>query len=493
MVVDVVVDGFSPNPSTSTATATSHAPTRRGWHAGPAGAAICLVLEGETERGLTMVEFGSLLLGIVVGVRSVTLLVTPPTERVQVFLDGRPLVELRAEPWQTDVDLGPEPMPHELEAVGYNHAGRITARAHQLVNLPRPSSEASGVLEWAPGTPSPSALLLSWNASRIARPPTVTAWLDGQELPVSDSRRVQLPPVDARTPHLVLATVAFMGGSPARVELAFGGDLQGQAASELTAVPIEPSKGAQLSPAALAGRITREGLPLSVVGVERGPSDVIVVVDWEATKTVTRPETLRVGAFDRLKAPLPGEDALTVLSPGPGYYRGSERVHASHAASEPIRPAKLLATGRGLATLAQIAPPPHGQKLASAVALAGVQAMARGRRRAVVLVLAEGPTLDPSVSPCGTWSYSPAAARRFLEALRVPLHVWSMTGPAPGPCTAEWGPVEDVSSRALLETANRRLQEALDRQRVVWLAGRHLPQQIVVADDLGLSGHPSTR
>lgn len=41
-----------------------------------------------------------------------------------------------------------------------------------------------------------------------------------------------------------------------------------------------------------------------------------------------------------------------------------------------------------------------------------------------------------------------------------------------------------------IATANRRLEETLDRQRIVWLAGRHLPQKIVIAGDLGCPGHP---
>jgi hypothetical protein len=61
---------------------------------------------------------------------------------------------------------------------------------------------------------------------------------------------------------------------------------------------------------------------------------------------------------------------------------------------------------------------PPSANLADAAAVAGLEAAASGSRRAVVLVLGEE-KLDRS-------RYSPAAVRRYLEAIRVPLFVWSL-------------------------------------------------------------------
>ena len=48
-----------------------------------------------------------------------------------------------------------------------------------------------------------------------------------------------------------------------------------------------------------------------------------------------------------------------------------------------------------------------------------------------------------------------------------------------------------VSSAPRLERAASRLQETLERQRIVWLTGIHLPQRVTLtpgADDLRLVG-----
>ena len=65
-------------------------------------------------------------------------------------------------------------------------------------------------------------------------------------------------------------------------------------------------------------------------------------------------------------------------------------------------------------------------------------------------------------------------------ALAVPLVGWSLTGPSPGPLTAAWGPADDVSSGRRLRKAYKKLHAMLEAQRIVWFAGRHLPQRITL-------------
>lgn len=118
-----------------------------------------------------------------------------------------------------------------------------------------------------------------------------------------------------------------------------------------------------------------------------------------------------------------------------------------------------------------------GQRLADAVAVAGVRAAAGGTPRAVVLLL--GPTAEDASGQ------QPSAVRRYLELLRVPLAVWSTSGVA-GQVTT-WHGVEDVSSRKRLRNAAERLEDLLDRQWVVWVDGHHLPSTITLEGAPGLS------
>ena len=107
--------------------------------------------------------------------------------------------------------------------------------------------------------------------------------------------------------------------------------------------------------------------------------------------------------------------------------------------------------------------------MVDAVAVAGLQAAAENYRRAVVLVLGrEGE--DES-------RYDPAAVRRYLESIHVPLFVWSLYGPE-SRAAKTWGGAEDVSTLYKLSKAVSRLRAELDAQRIVWLDGRHLPQAI---------------
>ena len=112
------------------------------------------------------------------------------------------------------------------------------------------------------------------------------------------------------------------------------------------------------------------------------------------------------------------------------------------------------------------------QRLADGVATAAVAAGAERRPRAVVLLTRpEAP--DRS-------RFSPTVVREYLRQLQVPLRVWSpeVKGVDPG-----WGKVQDVSTYNELFRAFRELRAALDRQVVVWVEGRHLPQRIEVRGD----------
>src|SRR5215212_644842 len=99
------------------------------------------------------------------------------------------------------------------------------------------------------------------------------------------------------------------------------------------------------------------------------------------------------------------------------------------------------------------------QRLADAVAVAGVQALGGAKRRAVVLVLGDEP--DES-------RHAPDVVRRYLQRIGVPLRVWSLVGVRPS-MKVTWGEVLDVSNPDRLRIATEDLRKLLNEQRIAWL------------------------
>ncbi len=115
----------------------------------------------------------------------------------------------------------------------------------------------------------------------------------------------------------------------------------------------------------------------------------------------------------------------------------------------------------------------HARRFADAVAVAGVSALSESRRRAVVLLLSSAP--DKS-------AHSPAAVRRYLERVGVPLFVWSAEGPRPD-LADSWGAVEDISTPAGIAAAVAKLNASLAAQRVVWIASDAISSLRIRADE----------
>jgi hypothetical protein len=115
--------------------------------------------------------------------------------------------------------------------------------------------------------------------------------------------------------------------------------------------------------------------------------------------------------------------------------------------------------------------PNNVPRFTDAVAVAGLNAMG-AHRRAVVLVLSQTP--DRS-------TMQPASVRRYLDAIGVPLFVWSPSGPRPD-LAQSWGDVDDVSSMKLIGAAVNRLRAALASQHVVWVASNPLDALHLEAD-----------
>ena len=230
--------------------------------------------------------------------------------------------------------------------------------------------------------------------------------------------------------------------------------------SERTAVPVRV-KGALPAAGKMAGWFRVRGEAVPVLGVEEGPAQVVVVGDAGARGKLLEIGRLAPGA----ELPLGKEDRVRVLSP---VFRSTSEPGMPSEVFDSAREASgslsfLLTEGLPLA-----APLPGRQRLADAVATAGLQAYASNAPRAVVLILGSNPE--------DTSRIKPEIAREYLAALRVPLFVWRVGEPA-----AAWGESASVASPEDLRAAMGRVREELRSQRIVWLEGRHLPQTIALS------------
>lgn len=420
------------------------------------------------------IAFTSLFLGLVLGTNHVGALVDGPVAAVDFELDGRSIGRAVRKPWSVPVDFGSDLFPHELVARARDAAGHETASVRQWLNLPRPDAEMSMVLE-KDSDGRPVGARLAWQSILGSTPLSMTVMFDGRRLEIGENRRVSLPPYDARKTHLVSAEVEFESGLRARSDVVLGGASGEEARSELTAIPVTVRTGRDLDAARdLEGCFEKRGRGLRVAAVEEeGPAQILIVRDRGSRETsralggsrwFVRQDAermfgdIRLGRKDRIRFVWPVarryedpsiasdlfESTPDLTSLDGGFYW--LLTHVSHTQG----------------SLPQ-------QRFADATAVAGLQAFASSRRRAVLLVL--GSIEDSS-------RLAPDTVRRYLEALRVPLFVWSIADPPARPDVARWGKFEDVGSIARFRKAARALRENLAAQRIVWIEGKHLPQEI---------------
>lgn len=416
-----------------------------------------------------MIAFATLFLGLVLGVQTVEVMTSDDVARVELLLDGRPLAALEGRPWRVEVDLGTELAPRTLEAAGYDGEGREIARTTQWLNVARPPAELEILLE--PGENGNGAVArLSWDSIAGATAPVVRATFDGAELPIADPRRIELPAHDPRQLHFLRVEAAFGDHLGTVAERVLGGTYADQLSAQLTAVAVHlTARGDLPAPAALNGWVTVDGEPAPVLAVDAGPADLIVVRDPSAQPildTMTAAGRGRSGGSAlRYVARLKGDQRVRFLSP---WARPVPREGYSMSLFEPSE--ELTPHDGGLCWLLTRVRPRHaaadGRRLADAVAAAGMMAAGGARPRAVLLVLGPEPS-DASALP-------PEAVRGYLEALRVPLVVWHVGG---ADATA-WGAEESVDSVASMERAVKSLRRLLERQRILWVEGVHLPQAI---------------
>lgn len=431
-----------------------------------------------------MISFVSLFVGFVVGIVHVQLMATAEVDRVELLLDGQVVAELR-EPFSRPVDLGCEPAPHELVAVAYDVRGRVLSSARQWVNRPRATADLSLLVDGG-GDSSPRTARLVWRALAGEVPRSVTVSFDGVVLPVTDPLRIELPEHDPAHVHLLRADIDFGRGVIASAEMIVGGPSRVEARSELSAIPLSLDEGAVLPETEdLAGWLEAGGLPLEIAAVEGGPVDVVVVGERSVQDTLK--QLGRRGRRSRRSRSTPPPEARATAPEAPTTVDADVRLRflwpvATIWTQSAMVANNFLATSSSDDARLDLAwlKARHGdwpdwsgasERLADAVAVAALTAAEGNRRRAVVLVLGPSAKDDSLVTP--------EEAARFLGRIGVPLHVWSI-GEAASPEASRWPTARTIASAADLDAAVRDLTAAAARQRIVWVEGSHVPQDVEV-------------
>lgn len=437
-----------------------------------------------------MIELISLFLGLVVGPQTVEVSVAAEVAKVEIRLDGALRAEIGGPPWVASCDFGPELAPHRLEAIAFDAVGRELGRAGQLVNVPREMAEATLALEPVVRG-EPRRARLSWRATEHREPIEIKVSFDGQPLEVGDPESIVLPTIDPENIHFLRVELTFTPTLQTQAELVIGGGFGEEVTQELTAVILTGTKRPP-RPEQMNGWLQARGKPLRVAAVERAPLDLFVLRE--------KSELLmgNMGNVGSLRQALVGGTPATrrrarsggslLVTPGSLTLKGesslrfvfpSTRTYADHNTLMEIIPVSLNVADTVRGDFLTIVAdyyfpfediPATEQRLADAVAVAGVRAAARGRPRAVILILA-GDSRDTS-------RRQPAEVRKFLAQLQVPLYVWAPLEQTDPQALTGWGEVEDISTDRNLRKAIHQLRERLDEQWVIWVEGGYLPTEI---------------
>jgi hypothetical protein len=423
------------------------------------------------ESGERMdIAFLTLFLGLSSGTVPVELSAGPEIAAIELQLDGKPVSRLTEPPWSTQLELGAELQPHDLVARALDVDDAEVGRVEQWINLPRPPAEVQVLLEPAKPGARPT-VRLTWRSLTNEAPTEVTLLLDGVRLHLDAEGRAGLPPSAKGMAHVLSAVVRF-AGIAARKDLVLGAEYGDAVATDLTGFAVRLDRGELPPPAKLRGWFSAAGQPLRVDTVESGPPHLIVVREVGAAARAAKAGwiTLPSTRFLLVKG-----SRVRLLGTLAQAFEGSGVRSELFEGSQELDPAELGVPG----LLARVVHDEEGSaRTADAVAVAGVQADLGSGPRAVLLLLAGEGAHDTS-------HYSGPGVRRFLAALHVPLYVWSL-GPAGAGVRDAWGAVEDVSTRHGIDHAFDQIKQDLERQRVVLVEGRHLPQSIAVEGGHGV-------
>lgn len=428
-----------------------------------------------------MIEFLTLFVGLVLGVQNVEVTVSGPVARVELRVNDELLAEIDGNPWVRQCDFGRELHPAILEAVAFDGDGRELGRAEQWINLPGQRADAE-IVAIRDAERRVIAARLTWSSPEFSQPKKIVVELDGRSLKVRRPYRIDLSEIPERRVHVLLAEFHFSTEVVIRRELVFGPEFEGGHDSGLTAVAVVLDDLEELPPVdAMQGWFTNDGIPLHVVATEVPDARVVVVRDPTAVKLLAemspeierRRKKARRDSTKERTLDVFGEDVeIFVLSPEPVQPPNRQTSAVLFPFSnKPTPGTKGILTATIGTTPASLMGGPL--MLSDAVAVAAVRAAEGNGRRAVILLLGQKRE-DGS-------RFVPEAARRYLDDLRVPLVAWDLSGPA-AEAPAGWGDLKTVENADDLVRQVRRLRYRLSEQRIVWLRGTHLPQQIELTD-----------
>jgi hypothetical protein len=395
---------------------------------------------------MPQVVFLSLFLGLITGMQSVVLQVDDAVKSVRIELRGREVARLDKTPWSARVDFGTTLTPGQLTAIAYDGGGKEIARTSQLINLSRPAAELDIVITREGKRPVQAELV---GRHRLHKDPqSAKLTIDGTSVRVGRDFRARLPEVDLVHPHILAAEMQFEDGEVARRDLVLQTEFSSSVALEWTPLLVMTGGGKQ--PNTPDGCFTVAGVPIKASSVEKSDAFIVLVKDPATRTPLAAYGDLKfdAGTAERILWPVsrpfnaPGQPTAIAF---PQSVNHGKTATISWLLTQRLTPAPSATEPR---------------QFTDAVAVAALSALERGQRRAVVLIVSR--IADQSL-------YQPQIVRRYLEEVGVPLFVWSADGPRPD-LAAAWGQIEDISASGGLEAAHRRLDDALTRQRIVWLA-----------------------
>ncbi len=395
---------------------------------------------------MPQVVFLSLFLGLITGTQSVVLQVDGAVKSVRIELRGREMARIDKAPWSAKVDFGTALTPGQLTAIAYDGKGKEIARTSQIINLSRPAAELDIVITREGKKPVQAELVGRHRLHKAPQSAKLT--IDGTALRVGRDFRARLPAIDLVHPHIVAAEMQFEDGEIARRDIVLQTEFSSSVALEWTPLLVMTSGGKQ--PETPDGCFTAAGVPIKAGSVEKSDAFIVLVKDPATRAPLAAYGDLKfdAGTAERILWPVsrpfnaPGQPTAIAF---PQSVNHGKTATISWLLTQRLSPAPSATEPR---------------QFTDAVAVAALSALERGQRRAVVLVVSKSP--DQSL-------YLPQIVRRYLEEVGVPLFVWSADGPRPD-LAAAWGQVDDISVPGGLDAAFRRLDDALSRQRIVWLA-----------------------
>jgi hypothetical protein len=450
-----------------------------------------------------MVTFLTLFIEVVTGMQSVQVAVAGPVARVVLYLDSRPVATMTAPPWKATIPLDSTLEPRALTAAAYDRNGHELGRDRQLLNLPQRQADAR-IVPVTDGSMRVKAARLVWWAPGLGVPHRISCSVDGRPVPTTGSEAVDLSGFANEQTHVLEARLEFRNDVVCERTLLFGGGQLTATSAELTAIPIVLKNKRPPRPRTWDGWFRANGEDLVVDAIDDDPALIIVVRD--------------LGVWDTLSPWLEVEERMASTRAGRAavFLTGRRQYRRESAAlvrvGEPVPSGRDVSASRSVSLFTFTKPGTstwywlpwfitdcgHRQvgtaerKVADAVAVAANLAARDNRRRAVVLCLGQQEP-DGSTNAAG-------AVRRYLQDLRVPLLVWRIR-PAPKEQSTDeqlaeasdqkWVDVKDIGSLMALRKEVTRLKELIEHQRIVWVRGAHLPQEITLgpnARDIRLAG-----